>query len=205
MEFIPFPKMARLNRDIVVTEKIDGTNAQIYIQDRREVARSVLDDPNECFFSVQHEGVDYCMWVGSRTRWIRKGDDNFGFAAWVDAHRDELVKLGPGFHFGEWWGKGIQRGYGMDTRKFSLFNVGRWYDSLNHAKLCPDCCDVVPILYMGPFEQEYIDSAVMGLRAEGSVAAPEYKNPEGVVIYHTAANLCFKVTCTNDEKPKGQV
>jgi hypothetical protein len=150
------------------------------------------------------------MWVGSRTRWIRKGDDNFGFAAWVDAHRDELVKLGPGSHFGEWWGKGIQRGYGLDTRKFSLFNTGRWKTCCSEAEgltALPAVAGlgVVPILYQGPFDQAAIDSAVMGLRAEGSVAAPEYKNPEGVVIYHTAANLCFKVTCTNDEKPKGQV
>jgi hypothetical protein len=58
---------------------------------------------------------------------------------------------------------------------------------------------------MGPFEQEYIDSEVAGLLAVGSVAAPGFKDPEGVVVYHTAANLYFKVTCKNDEKPKGQV
>ena len=31
MLFQDFPKMARLSRDIIVTEKIDGTNAQVYI------------------------------------------------------------------------------------------------------------------------------------------------------------------------------
>ena len=32
--FVPFPKMARLRRDILITEKIDGTNAQIVIVPR---------------------------------------------------------------------------------------------------------------------------------------------------------------------------
>ena len=31
MEFQNFPKMARLTRDVIVTEKIDGTNAQVFI------------------------------------------------------------------------------------------------------------------------------------------------------------------------------
>jgi len=29
--FLKFPKMARYSRECIVTEKIDGTNAQIYI------------------------------------------------------------------------------------------------------------------------------------------------------------------------------
>jgi hypothetical protein len=29
-------------------------------------------------------------------------------------------------------------------------------------------------------------------------------NPEGVVVFHTAANLCFKVTIVGDEKGKGK-
>lgn len=31
LEFQPWPKIARLNRDIVITEKIDGTNAAVHI------------------------------------------------------------------------------------------------------------------------------------------------------------------------------
>ena len=80
MEFTEFPKMARLSREVIVTEKIDGTNAQVCI------------------------GEDGSMLAGSRTRWITPQDDNHGFAAWVEAHREELLTLGPGRHFGEWWG-----------------------------------------------------------------------------------------------------
>jgi hypothetical protein len=173
MEFIPFPKLARLNRDIVITEKLDGTNAQVYITD---------------------DGSD--MLVGSRTRWITPEADNFGFARWCYENRDELMKLGPGSHFGEWWGKGIQRGYGMEEKKFSLFNTHRWKDSR------PACCDVVPILYEGPFSEGAVVTTVDWLRSSGSVAVPGYMKPEGVVVFHTAANLCFKVTCVDDNKPK---
>ena len=200
IDFIPFPKMARLNRDIVVTEKIDGTNAQVYIKPHTEILLPDTPDPTAV---VDVDG--YRIWAGSRTRWIVPGDDNFGFARWVQNNAADLVKLGSGSHFGEWWGKGIQRGYGMDTRKFSLFNTARWYDDMNHEKLCPPCCDVVPILYTGPMDQYYIQTEISTLLVDGSRAAPGYMNPEGVVVFHTAANLCFKVTCKNDEKPKGQV
>ena len=29
-------------------------------------------------------------------------------------------------------------------------------------------------------------------------------NPEGVVVFHVAANLCFKKTLEKDEEPKGK-
>ena len=37
MEFQDFPKMARLARDVIVTEKIDGTNAQVCIGEAGEM------------------------------------------------------------------------------------------------------------------------------------------------------------------------
>ena len=52
----------------------------------------------------------------------------FGFARWVETNRERLITLlGPGLHFGEWWGSGIQRGYGLTKgdKRFSLFNVER--------------------------------------------------------------------------------
>lgn len=36
-EFVEFPKIARLSREIIVTEKIDGTNGVIYVGDDGEV------------------------------------------------------------------------------------------------------------------------------------------------------------------------
>lgn len=172
-EFTEFPKMARFAREIIITEKIDGTNAQVWISD---------------------DGTD--IRAGSRNRWLTYSDDNFGFAKWVMDHRDELLTLGPGRHFGEWWGSGIQRRYGLDEKRFSLFNVSRWADDR------PACCHVVPVLYRGPFETHEIDVALKTLAEQGSFAAPGFMKPEGVVIFHTAGNVGFKRTIEKDDQPK---
>ena len=36
----------------------------------------------------------------------------------------------------------------------------------------------------------------------GSHAAPGFMNPEGIVVYHTAAGQVFKMTVENDDLPK---
>lgn len=172
-EFLEFPKMARLSREIIVTEKIDGTNAQIWISDDGSEIRA-----------------------GSRSRWISPGDDNFGFAIWVEDNRDDLLKLGPGRHFGEWWGAGIQRRYGLSEKRFSLFNVARW------GAERPACCHVVPVLYRGLFDQDAIEAALDDLRLNGSRAAPGFMKPEGVVVFHVAGNVGFKRTIEKDDQPK---
>jgi hypothetical protein len=174
-EFVGFNKIPRLSREVVVTEKLDGTNASIYI------------------------GEDDEFLVGSRTKWITPDNDNFGFARWAYENEEELRKLGYGHHFGEWWGKGIQRGYGLDCKKFSLFNTGVW-DSEN----IPNCCSVVPVLYRGMFNTVYIDDTLLNLGLYGSIAAPEFMKPEGIVIYHTAARQYFKKTIVKDEEHKGK-
>ena len=96
--FEAFPKIARLSREIVITEKIDGTNAQIYITEDGKIQ------------------------AGSRNRIITPEQDNFGFARWVEENHEDLLLLGEGRHFGEWWGQGIQRRYNLEEKRFSLFN-----------------------------------------------------------------------------------
>lgn len=177
-EFVGFPKLARWNREVIVTEKIDGTNAQVLVTTDDEVI------------------------AGSKNRYLTEKEDNFGFAKWVKANEEELrVGLGPGRHFGEWWGSGIQRGYGLQDgmRFFSLFNVVRW------AGKQPSCCSVVPELWRGSMHQLCINELLYDLRQGGSVAMPGYQKPEGIVLYHTAANQAFKVTLDGDESPKSQV
>lgn len=201
LEFEKFNKIARLNRQIVVTEKIDGTNAQIAILDRSEVDQSVLDHPTVPFMSVSLNGEDYLIIAGSRNRWISSKSDNFGFARWVSTNREQLVTgLGIGRHYGEWWGSGIQRRYDLNEKRFSLFNTNRWNDSN-----LPDICSVVPVLYSGLFSQDAIDATLEHLRTYGSVAAPNFMRPEGIVVWHTAARTLFKVTLENDEVPKSLV
>ena len=62
-EFHTFNKIPRLSRECVITEKLDGTNAQILITEDKK------------------------LYAGSRNRWLIENgvlvSDNFGFGAWV--------------------------------------------------------------------------------------------------------------------------
>lgn len=194
-DFVPFPKMARLTRECIVTEKIDGTNAQVYID-----YHSLMGEPSAYMPHIIAECSGLVMLAGSRTRYITPQQDNFGFAAWVKANADALFALGPGRHYGEWWGHGIQRGYGLTEKRFSLFNTSRWSDDA----VRPSCCHVVPVLYQGLMSPKVEEGPMARLRHEGSVAAPGFMRPEGIVVYHVAAGVGFKKTLEKDEQPKGQ-
>ena len=177
--FEEFPKIARLNRPCIITEKIDGTNGQIIVTEEGEVQ------------------------AASRSRLIYPERDNHGFAAWVSDNKTELLRLGPGRHFGEWWGSGIQRKYGLTgkDKRFSLFNTDRWGD----ASVRPSCCHVVPVLYEGLFDTNAVKATLAALAETGSRAAPGFMRPEGVVIWHIHTHVGFKVTLERDEVPKGFV
>lgn len=168
--FESFASISRLNRACVITEKLDGTNAQIRILD------------------------DGLVIAGSRNRWITPADDNFGFAKWAKEHEEELRSLGAGSHYGEWWGSGIQRRYGLKEKRFSLFNTGRWANNPDF----PSCCSLVPVLYQGQFSTNAVDAAMQSLRETGSVAAPGFMDPEGIVVFLAASRSLFKVTLDGD-------
>jgi hypothetical protein len=181
-EFESFPSIRRLTRECVVTEKIDGCNVQVVFP---EDGSATL--------------------VGSRNRWIVPGKttDQFGFAQWVKDHEEELrTGLGLGKHFGEWWGAGIQRKYGLKEKRFSLFNVRRWGDDPEIrdplATPRPACCSAVPVLWKGTFDTVQIDVVLSELKRNGSVAAPGFMDPEGIVVFHTAASVLFKKTLDGD-------
>jgi hypothetical protein len=76
--FKPFPKIARYSREVVVTEKLDGSSAVVYVDDTMTE-----------------------VYAGSRSQWLGPDGDNFGFGKWVAANKVELLKLGPGSHFGD--------------------------------------------------------------------------------------------------------
>ena len=175
MDFIKFSKMPRLSREMIITEKIDGTNAQICISD---------------------DGLE--LQAGSRNRWITLDNDNMGFARWCNENKEDLLRLGPGRHFGEWWGQGIQRKYGLDEKRFSLFNVSRW------RKGRPSCCHLVPTLFQGKFDTWEVDEVLNCLKKHGSYAAPGFMKPEGIVVFHVAGNFGMKKTIEKDELPKGR-
>jgi hypothetical protein len=189
LSFAEWPKIPRLSRGIVITEKIDGTNAQVIIDDNCDQVAAA-----------------------SRSRLITPEDDNYGFAGWVQRNKDELFKLGPGRHFGEWWGAGIQRKYGISEKRFSLFNTGRWHSDMNvavHSATPTTChevpvCHVVPVLYLGVFTDTAVDRAISMLQEHGSYAANKFNDPEGIVVYHSASKTYFKKTVKNDQLAKGE-
>ena len=187
MEFIEFKKIPRLSREVILTEKIDGTNGVIHIGESGEFL------------------------VGSRTRWIDEHTDNHNFWHWCMENKTDLSNLGIGAHYGEWWGNGIQRGYNLPKgeKRFSLFNCRRWVKDrtqplLEKQEYCPECCYVVPILWTGIFDTLEIDKVLDKLSQNGSMASLGYKLPEGIVIYHKAANMYFKKTILKDTEWKGK-
>jgi hypothetical protein len=167
-EFVSFPKIARSSEGVVITEKIDGTNAQVSID------------------------VDGTIRVGSRNRWITPEKDNFGFARFIaEQDPDEVRKLGVGRHYGEWYGAGVQIGYGLSEKRFALFNTHLWRDG---RKPRPSFACVVPILYEGEHNADVVEAAMIRLRDEGSVAVPGWREPEGVVVFNYATGTYKKVT-----------
>jgi hypothetical protein len=184
IKFEGFPKIPRLQAQVIVTEKIDGTN---------------------CFVQITHDG-DFLL--GSKNRFLfadkGKKSDNEGFAKWAVANKQELVKLGVGKHFGEWCGKGlgemkdgIRRDYGLEEKKFVLFDTHKWNDENK-----PNCCEVVPVLYSGFFCTEKIKQVMDNLKENGSQFVKGYMNPEGIVIYHTGSKQLYKKTFSYDETGK---
>lgn len=203
MEFVPFPKIPRLKREVCITEKLDGTNAQLCVfeacdQNLVPLLEKIQKGAPYGVFMSPNKGL--AMLAGSRNRWLglTKEQDNHGFCKWAAEHAEELFELGVGQHFGEWWGQGIGRGYGMTEKRFSLFNVHRWADGRQPR---PACCDVVPTLGWGAWT--LVDECLARLREQGSVAAPGCMNPEGIIIYHAASRMYFKATLDKDDLPKG--
>jgi len=210
--FESWPKTPRLFKEsMVVTEKIDGTNSAVGVvegwtgQYQRETGYAAW---------AEVDGRPYTVYAQSRNRLIgpaalcmEKGSDNYNFAAWVFANKHDLARvLGPGLHFGEWWGHGIGRGYGMaqGQRFFSLFNTSRWkhldIPEAREAIQPPDGLRVVPVLNVYTLDTGQIRDTLDILRLTGSRAAPGYMNPEGVCVFIPGAKQTFKVTFDDEHK-----
>lgn len=175
--FVEWPSIQRLSSELVtITEKIDGTNGVIYVAE------------------------DGAVTAGSRSNWLTPDKpDNHGFRAWVQTNEGLLRHLGAGLHYGEWFGSGIQRRYGLPGKLFASFEW--WRDDL------PPCVVKVPILYQGPWTTELLDNEIAKLAAYGSKAVPGFMDPEGIVIQFRskgARETKFKKFVKNDLVPKSQ-
>ena len=161
-EFVPFPKIARLDSTCTVTEKIDGTNACVIVTADGEVLAQ------------------------SRSRIITPTDDNYGFARWVKENRRFLVSAKATTS-----ASGGGRASSASTAKsasVSRCSTCRWADGCGR----PFCCDVVPTLLVGEFRSIDFARVEHDLRAGGSVAAPGFMKPEGFVVYHHRLNAYLK-------------
>lgn len=199
IEFKEWPKTPRLLRNITITEKIDGTNAAIGIVQVDAGAETDSPDPSIIAYITTSDAL-MGVYAQSRSRLITPGKstDNYGFAGWVQSHAAELVELlGEGLHFGEWWGNGIQRKYGMSEKWFSLFNTARYAELETDLNL-----SVVPVLYAGPNDTAEVEMALHKLRVGGSVAAPGFMNPEGICVYQAASRQISKVTLDHNDAGK---
>lgn len=177
--FQPWPSIARLDRSIIVTRKINGSNGAIGIHDNSDGT--------------------FTIWAQSRNKIITPGKstDNAGFADWVESNSDTLViDLGEGLHFGEWWGKGIQSGYGGREKTFSLFNTSRW----SNSEFITPNLEVVEVLGTSEyFDTELIRECLTKLELRSKETGIE---EEGIVVFHTHGNLMFKKTIKKDDKGK---
>lgn len=165
VEFKEWPKIPRESPfKATITEKMNGTNACIIIQDGEIVG------------------------VQSRKRLITPEDDNYGFAGWVEENKEDLLGLEDGYHYGEWAGLGIQKNpHCLPEKQFFLFNTFRWNPQNPNL---PKCCKVVPVLFEGYLEGNTIEGFLNKLKYD---AKPE-ETPEGIVIYYHAFRKYTKHT-----------
>jgi len=195
-EFIKFPKIPHSNKEkVIVTEKLDGINGQIaiitaslaYYNYHKSIiiaVEAIPEDPDNF----------YMMLVGSHNRYITPEQDNFGFATWVKDNSEELFKLGDGRHYGEWYGKGIQRGYGLEDKRFALFDALRFGA---HNPNTPKCCEVVTILESTSQEDLNLTHWLNVLHDSGSVHVEGFLQPEGVVATYIRSGSRVKRTLEN--------
>ncbi len=198
--FEAWPKTKHVDKvlgSVIVTEKIDGTNACLVFEE------------------------DGTMYAQSRNRIITPATDNQGFARWAYYHQDELFNiLGPGRHFGEWWGRGIGRKYNMEHNVFSVFNNGRFYktdpgttmDSMSTRAATSSIFDqvsAVPLIYTGEYNSPDMNMAIAELANGSSKAAAAYnvdfKDPEGVCYYFREFDKVAKLVFANPGKHKWEV
>lgn len=196
MDFVAWPKIPRWNKDWEITEKIDGTNGVLYWSEHPD---GRFDGTNVL---ASIDGLH--LYAGSRNRWLRTDADNFGFARWAQENAQDLISLGKGRHYGEWYGHGIQRGYGLNEKRFALFDTGKWKE-VGDPRI-PKGVDVVPIVGVVPGDDlsNAIELCKETLLKHGSGIAPSWFMPEGLIVKNLHSGARFKIVFGSDESKGGR-
>jgi hypothetical protein len=201
-EFKSWGSTTRENKNKTITEKIDGTNACIVI----------------------YNGV---VAAQSRKRIITPDDDNFGFAKWVYDNAGALMDtLGYGYHYGEWYGEGIQKNpLGIEGKRFALFHATKYTEGNGFDLDRVDGLETVPLLHHGQCDVWTIPGIMQDLEMYGSKvkgAKEEHVNveipglgevahifraatPEGIIIWNNETRTRTKMLLKDDAFHKWEV
>lgn len=194
VEFKEWPKIPRGGKGetVTITEKIDGTNACVIVEEtyRGPVVVGV-QSRNQLLADADNDEME-----------LEITSDNYGFAAWVKANQEELAKLGPGYHYGEWAGPGIQKNpHNLEKKTFFLFNSERWRDGRQERPAGVEC---VPVLYEGAViadipEEHRISANMIDVTMDRLWNSAKEKgyHPEGIVIWYHKTRRYEKVTFEN--------
>lgn len=205
--FEKFSKIRRIDGlKMWVTEKINGTNGQILVDDEAvqilcvgSRGRPILPDVPAARHPVTGRTVRDDAGKPVIPKQVR---DNFGFACQVYQDEEWVAEaLGPGRHYGEWAGPGIQKNpLDLPTRLFFLFSRSDRYDT--DGLVFIDWLRLVPELYEGPLDFDQVEMIMDDLLEQGTYVAdagPDARAPEGVVV----ATLDQRFKFTPDPRPKG--
>jgi hypothetical protein len=227
-QFKSWGSTPRFHKSLHITEKIDGTNAGVSVQGIPFGHLSTINIPEDaCPVINEQTSQAFLVRAQSRKRIITPGNDNFGFASWVWENADGLANLlGYGYHYGEWYGEGIQKNpLAVAGRRWALFNTWHWGSKPNLDRL--KMVDIpgltlVPVLHDehrdGPADYMTIpnimeDLALHGSKADGAEMVRQgydwepdvYKQPEGIIVWQRETRQRYKILLREDDKHKWEV
>lgn len=201
-EFKAWGSTKRENKSKTITEKINGTNACVVAQNGKVTAQS-------------------------RNRIITPDDDNFGFAKWVYDNAGALIDtLGWGYHYGEWYGEGIQKNpLGIEGKRFALFHATKYTEANGFELSKVDGLETVPLLHHGQCDVYTIpgimqDLQTYGTKVQGAKTTPmesaipglpvefvynKAADAEGIIIWNNETRTRTKLLLENDELHKWEV
>lgn len=176
-QFRKWSSTPRAHKKRRITEKIDGTNACVVIYDGQVKAQS-------------------------RNRIITPDDDNAGFAKWVYSNAGALMDtLGFGYHYGEWFGEGIQKNpLGVEGKRFALFEATKYTTQNGYELNKVDGLETVPLLFAGDGNYMTIPDIMRELETFGSrVKGANFSaKPEGIIVWHAETQTKTKILLEND-------
>lgn len=191
-EFRGWGSTTRENKNKTITEKIDGTNGCVVIYNGQVKAQS-------------------------RKRIITPDDDNYGFAKWVYENAGALMDtLGFGYHYGEWFGEGIQKNpLGIEGKRFALFHATKYTEANGFDLSRVDGLETVPLLHHGQCDVWTIPDIMSDLQDFGSkvVGAAQQTvqsnifedlswtkaaDAEGIIIWNNETKTRTKMLLEND-------